>query len=49
MTFDPDSVTTLTFESYSTLVDVDAVEAALAEHVADPEPVSKLWRARSLE
>jgi 2-haloacid dehalogenase len=49
MTFDPDRVTTITFDSYSTLVDVDAAETALADRVADPEPVSKLWRARSLE
>ncbi|MGQ4556137.1 haloacid dehalogenase type II [Halobellus sp. GM3] len=49
MTFDPERVTTLTFDSYSTLVDVDAAERALADTVADPEPVSKLWRARSIE
>ncbi|ELY34606.1 haloacid dehalogenase type II [Halalkalicoccus jeotgali] len=49
MTFDASAVETVTFDSYSTLVDVDAAEAALAERVAEPEPVSKLWRARSLE
>ncbi|WP_114578333.1 haloacid dehalogenase type II [Saliphagus sp. LR7] len=49
MTFDAERVTTVTFDSYSTLVDVDAAEKALAERVDDPEPVSKLWRARSLE
>ncbi len=49
MSFDPDRVRTITFDSYSTLVDVDAAEAALADRVDDPEPVSKLWRARSLE
>lgn len=49
MSFEPDRVTTVTFDSYSTLVDVDAAEKALADRVADPEPVSKLWRARSLE
>ena len=49
MTFDPDRVKTVTFDSYSTLVDVDAAEQALADRVEDPEPVSKLWRARSLE
>ncbi|WP_049900707.1 haloacid dehalogenase type II [Halococcus agarilyticus] len=49
MAFDPDRISTLTFDSYSTIVDVDAVEAALAAHVDDPEPVSRLWRARSLE
>ncbi|WP_408957499.1 haloacid dehalogenase type II [Natrinema sp. 74] len=49
MTFDPDSVTTITFDSYSTLVDVDAAVRALADHVDDPEPISTLWRLRSLE
>jgi 2-haloacid dehalogenase len=49
MTFDADAVTTLTFDSYSTLVDVDAAEQALAARVDDPEPVSKHWRSRSIE
>ncbi|MFC6963108.1 haloacid dehalogenase type II [Halocatena marina] len=49
MAFDSEPVRTVTFDSYSTLVDVDAAEAALADRVDDPEPVSKLWRARSLE
>src|SRR6056297_3257718 len=48
MTFDSDRVSTVTFDSYSTLVDVDAAEQALADRVANPEPVSKLWRSRSL-
>ncbi|PSP93021.1 haloacid dehalogenase type II, partial [Halobacteriales archaeon QS_1_68_44] len=39
---------TVTFDSYSTLVDVEAVEAALADAVDDPEPVSNHWRSRSL-
>ncbi|MFC5972762.1 haloacid dehalogenase type II [Halomarina salina] len=39
----------VTFDSYSTLVDVDSVERALADRVDDPEPVSRLWRSRSLE
>ena len=49
MAFDPDRVSTLTFDSYSTLVDVESVERALADHVENPRPVSRLWRARSLE
>ena len=49
MAFEPRRVTTVTFDSYSTLVDVDAAEEALAERVDDPEPISKLWRARSLQ
>jgi len=48
MPFDPDRVTTLTFDSYSTIVDVEAAETALADRVSDPEPVSRLWRSRSL-
>ncbi|WP_436902154.1 haloacid dehalogenase type II [Halovenus halobia] len=46
--FDADRVQTVTFDSYSTLVDVDAAEQALADRVADPKPVSRLWRTRSL-
>ncbi|MDS0475468.1 haloacid dehalogenase type II [Natrinema sp. 1APR25-10V2] len=49
MTFDSDRVTTITFDSYSTLVDVEAAIRALADHVDDPGPVSTLWRLRSLE
>jgi len=49
MSFDPNAITTLTFDSYSTLVDVDAAKTALAARVTDPEPVSKLWRSRSIE
>ena len=46
--FDAD-LNAVTFDSYSTLVDVDSVERALADRVDDPEPVSRLWRSRSLE
>jgi 2-haloacid dehalogenase len=49
MPFDADRVSTVTFDSYSTLVDVDAAKRALSDRVADPEPVSRLWRSRSLE
>lgn len=49
MAFDPNAVETVTFDSYSTLVDVDAAETALATRVDDPEPISRLWRSRSLE
>ena len=48
MSFDADRVRTVTFDSYSTLVDVDAAEQALADRVPEPEPVSRLWRSRSL-
>jgi len=49
MAFDPDRVSTITVDSYSTLVDVDSVERALAARVGDPEPISRRWRARSLQ
>lgn len=51
MTFDADLVSTITFDSYSTLVDVDAVEIALGDHPAvdDPEPISRTWRERSMQ
>lgn len=45
---DPDAVSTVTFDSYSTLVDVDTSDA-LKGLVADPESVSRTWRARSLQ
>lgn len=41
-------VETVTFDSYSTLVDVDAVRSALADAVDDPVAVSNHWRSRSL-
>jgi len=43
-----DSIRTITFDSYSTLVDVEAVETALADRIDNPEPVSRHWRSRSL-
>lgn len=46
--FDPSRVSTITVDSYGTLVNTDAVEQVLATHVPEPEPVSKLWRSRSL-
>jgi len=49
MSFDSQRVSTVTFDSYSTLVDVDAAQKALADRVSDPEPVSRLWRSRSLQ
>ncbi|AEH35970.1 haloacid dehalogenase type II [Halopiger xanaduensis] len=48
MSFDPDRVTTITFDSYGTLVDVEAATAALADVVDDPDAVSQRWRTRSL-
>ncbi|ELY67753.1 haloacid dehalogenase type II [Natrinema versiforme] len=50
MSFDPDAVETIAFDSYGTLVDVSAVAEPLSDHVDehDPELVAKLWRERSL-
>ncbi len=50
MTIESDAVTTVTFDSYSTLVDVDAVEGALETHTAvdDPASISRTWRERSM-
>jgi len=48
MTFDPERVETVTVDSYGTLVDTDTVQRALADVIEEPEPVSALWRSRSL-
>jgi 2-haloacid dehalogenase len=46
--FDPDRVTTVTFDSYSTVVDVASAEEALEGYVEDPRAAASLWRAHSL-
>ncbi|NUC71607.1 haloacid dehalogenase type II [Haloterrigena sp. SYSU A558-1] len=50
MSFDPDAVETLAFDSYGTLVDVAAVAEPISERVDefDPSLVAKIWRQRSL-
>lgn len=48
MSFDPDAVETIAFDSYGTLVDVSTVEHRLSEYVDDPSAVSTIWRDRSL-
>ena len=50
MSFDPDAVETIAFDSYGTLVDVAGVTEPLSEYVDDRDPklVAKLWRERSL-
>lgn len=48
MSFAPDTVDTIAFDSYGTLVDIMAVESALAEYTEQSEAVAKLWRNRSL-
>ena len=48
MSFDPDAVETVAFDSYGTIVDVTAVAEPLSEYTDSPEMVAKLWRNRSL-
>lgn len=50
MAFDPDRVETITFDSYSTIVDVDSATQALADHIDHETPanVAARWRERSL-
>lgn len=48
MSFDPDAVSTITFDSFSTIVDVDAAANALPSHIPSPTAVANLWRTRSL-
>ncbi|PSP39385.1 haloacid dehalogenase type II [Halobacteriales archaeon QH_7_65_31] len=45
---DTDRISTLTFDSYSTIVDVGSAVDVLAGHVADPERVAERWRSQSL-
>jgi 2-haloacid dehalogenase len=48
--FDPESVETITLDSFTTLVDVHGpTREALAEHVEDPDPVAVLWRSRAVD
>ncbi|MFC6838026.1 haloacid dehalogenase type II [Halomarina ordinaria] len=49
---DSEQVTTVTVDSYSTLVDIDSQEPVLAEYVDDIEDaasVSQLWRSQYLQ
>jgi 2-haloacid dehalogenase len=48
MALDAERVETVTVDSYGTLVDPSAAEAALADRVPEPKPISDLWRSRSL-
>jgi 2-haloacid dehalogenase len=48
--FDPESVETVTLDSFTTLVDVHGpTREALAEHVEDPDAVASLWRSRAVD
>jgi 2-haloacid dehalogenase len=47
---DTSEVETVTLDSFTTLVDVHGpTREALAEHVAEPDPVATLWRSRSVD
>lgn len=48
MSFDPARVETVTFDSYSTIVDVASAVEALSGHVEDPTRAADHWRAHSL-
>jgi len=48
MSLDVDQITTITVDSYGTLVDPSAVESALADHVAETTAISNHWRSRSI-
>ena len=50
MSIDVDRVDTITFDSFTTLVDVRAsTREALAHYLDDPEPVATLWRFRAVD
>lgn len=40
-------ITTVTFDSFSTLVDVDSTASAIAEYVDDPIPFAREWHDRA--
>lgn len=48
MSFDPEAVETIAFDSYGTLVDVATVEEPLTDYVDDPSALATIWRNRSL-
>lgn len=50
MPLDTDAVETITFDSFTTLVDVGtSTTRALAEHIEEPGPVADLWRFRAVD
>lgn len=48
MSIDPSGVSTVTFDSYSTIVDVDTTTGPLAEYADKPDRVAATWRLVSL-
>lgn len=50
MSLDPGRVDTVTFDSFTTLVDVrSSTRRALERYLDDPEPVASLWRFRAVD
>ena len=50
MALDPDDIETITFDSFTTLVDVHrSTREALQAHVEDHEAVAQVWRYRAVE
>ncbi|MFC6988109.1 haloacid dehalogenase type II [Haloplanus sp. GCM10025708] len=47
MGFDPSRVTVITFDSFSTLVDVDSTATAVEEYVDDPKQFARRWHSRA--
>lgn len=50
MPLDLDRVETITFDSFTTIVDVGtSTRRALSRHLDDPDPVADLWRVRAVD
>lgn len=50
MSLDTDVAETITFDSFTTLVDVEtSTQRALGEYVANPDPIVTLWRSRAVD
>lgn len=49
MAFDPEVVEAVSFDSFSTLVDVDAAAEAISEYTDAPEQVAATWRERAVQ
>lgn len=48
MALDTDRIEAVTFDSFSTLVDVDSTAPAVEEHVDDPVAFARKWHARAV-
>ena len=50
MTLDTDRIETVTFDSFTTLVDVlSSTHRALSRYVDNPDPIGTIWRERAVE